>query len=107
MGAFLRLFVILGCLGCAVFACAEGDEAAAPTPPQEEAAATPPEETAAAAVPTLSEEDFANAQFIYFDRCSGCHGALRKGATGPNITDGEMLKKSLSELEEMIFEGTE
>ncbi|MBW2269899.1 MAG: nitrite reductase, partial [Deltaproteobacteria bacterium] len=38
---------------------------------------------------------------------SGCHGALRKGATGPNITDGEMLKKSLSELEEMIFEGTE
>ncbi len=22
---------------------------------------------------------------IYFDRCAGCHGTLRKGATGPNI----------------------
>jgi nitrite reductase (NO-forming)/hydroxylamine reductase len=57
--------------------------------------------------PTLSEDEMANAEFIYFDRCSGCHGALRKGATGPNITDEAMLKKSLSELETTIFEGTD
>jgi len=61
----------------------------------------------AATPPTLSEEEMAAAEFIYFDRCSGCHGALRKGATGPNIADEAMLKKSLSELEQTIFEGTD
>jgi nitrite reductase (NO-forming)/hydroxylamine reductase len=61
----------------------------------------------AAAVPTLSDEDFEQAKFIYFDRCSGCHGALRKGATGPNITDEKMLTKALPKLEETIYEGTD
>jgi len=57
--------------------------------------------------PTLSDDEMAKAEFIYFDRCSGCHGALRKGATGPNISDEVMLKKSLGELETTIFEGTD
>ena len=61
----------------------------------------------AGAAPELSEEDFEKAEFIYFDRCSGCHGALRKGATGPNITDEKMLEQTLPELEEMIFDGTD
>ncbi|MBW2398629.1 MAG: c-type cytochrome, partial [Deltaproteobacteria bacterium] len=60
-----------------------------------------------AAAPTLSDEQFKDAQFIYFDRCSGCHGTLRKGATGPAINDEEMLKQKLSKLEETIFEGTD
>ncbi|MBI2149457.1 MAG: c-type cytochrome [Acidobacteria bacterium] len=33
----------------------------------------------------LSEADAAAAKEIFFDRCAGCHGTLRKGATGPNI----------------------
>lgn len=61
----------------------------------------------AATPPTVSEDEMAKAEFIYFDRCSGCHGALRKGATGPNISDEAMLKKPLSELETTIFEGTD
>ena len=48
----------------------------------------------AADAPKLSDQEFEQGKFIYFDRCSGCHGALRKGATGPNITDQEMLKKT-------------
>jgi nitrite reductase (NO-forming)/hydroxylamine reductase len=37
-------------------------------------------------VPTdLSQAEFGMAQNIYFDRCAGCHGTLRAGATGPNI----------------------
>jgi nitrite reductase (NO-forming)/hydroxylamine reductase len=63
--------------------------------------------SAMAGAPTLSSEDFEKGQFIYFDRCSGCHGALRKGATGPNITDEKMLKKSLKELEDVIWDGTD
>ena len=42
---------------------------------------------ALAAAPTLSDKEFKDAEFIYFDRCSGCHGTLRKGATGPAITE--------------------
>lgn len=61
----------------------------------------------AAAVPQLSDKETERAQFIYFDRCSGCHGALRKGATGPNITDEKMLDKTLKKLQKTIFEGTD
>ena len=60
-----------------------------------------------AAAPELSDEEFKAGEFIYFDRCSGCHGTLRKGATGPAITDEQMLKQSLPKLEETIFEGTD
>jgi len=42
---------------------------------------TPPEEAAM----VLDETQFAQAKQIYFDRCAGCHGTLRAGATGPNI----------------------
>ena len=61
----------------------------------------------AAGVPKLSDADYDRATGIYFDRCSGCHGMLRKGATGPKITDEAMLKQDLPELEETIFEGTD
>ncbi len=61
----------------------------------------------AQAAPTLSDQESKDAEFIYFDRCSGCHGALRKGATGPNITAEKMKKQTLAELEETIFEGTD
>jgi nitrite reductase (NO-forming)/hydroxylamine reductase len=55
----------------------------------------------------LSAEEMKKAEFIYFDRCSGCHGALRKGATGPSITAEKMLKKTVAELHKTIFEGTD
>ncbi len=58
-------------------------------------------------VPTLSEKQFKEGQQIYFDRCSGCHGALRKGATGKNITPAKTRKKTLAKLEKIIFEGTD
>jgi nitrite reductase (NO-forming)/hydroxylamine reductase len=58
-------------------------------------------------VPALGDEERKQAEFIYFDRCSGCHGALRKGATGPNITDEKMLDKTLAKLEKTIFDGTD
>lgn len=35
--------------------------------------------------PTLSEEAFESSKQLYFERCAGCHGVLRKGATGKNL----------------------
>lgn len=33
----------------------------------------------------LSEAEMEQAKAIYFDRCAGCHGSTRKGATGPHL----------------------
>ena len=37
-------------------------------------------------VPSLTDEEFNRAKQIYFERCAGCHGVLRKGATGKALT---------------------
>lgn len=47
----------------------------------------------AAAEPAMAEGDFARAKTLFFNRCAGCHGTTRKGATGPNITDENLKKK--------------
>jgi nitrite reductase (NO-forming)/hydroxylamine reductase len=36
--------------------------------------------------PPLTEAEFDKAKRIYFERCAGCHGVLRKGATGKPLT---------------------
>ncbi|NIR29935.1 MAG: nitrite reductase [Gammaproteobacteria bacterium] len=36
--------------------------------------------------PPMTEREFQTAQKIYFERCAGCHGVLRKGATGKPLT---------------------
>ncbi|WP_415182088.1 cytochrome D1 domain-containing protein [Phaeovulum sp.] len=36
--------------------------------------------------PIMSAEEFQQATKIYFERCAGCHGVLRKGATGKPLT---------------------
>ena len=37
-------------------------------------------------VPVMSVKEFQAAKDIYFQRCAGCHGVLRKGATGKPLT---------------------
>jgi len=60
-----------------------------------------------AAEPTLSEKDFEEAKNLYFQRCAGCHGVLRKGATGKNLEPKNMLKLGQKRLERIITLGTE
>src|SRR5699024_4155520 len=36
--------------------------------------------------PDMSQAEFDRSQQIYFERCAGCHGVLRKGATGKPLT---------------------
>ena len=60
-----------------------------------------------AAEPTLSKADFEKAQLQYFQRCAGCHGVLRKGATGKSLEPKETLKKGQKRLEKIIAYGTE
>jgi nitrite reductase (NO-forming)/hydroxylamine reductase len=36
--------------------------------------------------PVMTQEEFERATTLYFERCAGCHGVLRKGATGKPLT---------------------
>ncbi|MET0060773.1 MAG: cytochrome D1 domain-containing protein [Candidatus Thiodiazotropha endolucinida] len=63
--------------------------------------------SAQAATPTLSEADFEASKTTYFQRCAGCHGTLRKGATGKNLEPKETQKLGQERLEKIISFGTE
>ena len=56
--------------------------------------------------PPLTEEEFTQATQIFFDRCAGCHGVLRKGATGPALTPDHTLPMGTAALASIIFNGT-
>jgi nitrite reductase (NO-forming)/hydroxylamine reductase len=74
-------------------------------PAKKEAAPAPA--PAAAAAPTLSAADKAEAGKLYFERCAGCHGMLRKGATGKNLEPANSSKLGQGRLEKIIAYGTE
>ncbi len=57
--------------------------------------------------PTLSDADFEKAKGMFFERCAGCHGVLRKGATGKNLEPKNTLEKGQERLEKIITLGTE
>jgi len=74
----------------------------------------------AADTPTLSPEAKAASAKLYFERCAGCHGILRKGATGKNlepithtkkpdgtVVDGGTTKLGQTRLEKIISYGTD
>ncbi|HSQ40447.1 MAG TPA: hypothetical protein VLM78_09835, partial [Anaerolineales bacterium] len=56
--------------------------------------------------PALTGEEFEWAKQTFFDRCAGCHGTLRKGATGPALTPDKTLPKGTIGLAAIIFNGT-
>ncbi|MCG8427011.1 MAG: nitrite reductase [Chromatiales bacterium] len=70
-------------------------------------AATGISSTVTAAEPTLSEADFEAAKTVYFQRCAGCHGTLRKGATGKSLEPKNTKKLGQERLEKIITFGTE
>jgi nitrite reductase (NO-forming)/hydroxylamine reductase len=57
-------------------------------------------------VPTLTAEEFASAKQIYFERCAGCHGVLRKGATGKPLTPDVTKELGLDYLKAFITYGS-
>ncbi len=56
--------------------------------------------------PSLTAEEFEWAKQTFFQRCAGCHGTLRKGATGPALTPDKTLPKGTLGLAAIIFNGT-
>ena len=56
--------------------------------------------------PALTEAEFAKAKQIYFERCAGCHGVLRKGATGKPLTPDITQPKGMDYLKVFINYGS-
>ncbi|MDS4019530.1 MAG: cytochrome D1 domain-containing protein, partial [Candidatus Competibacter sp.] len=56
--------------------------------------------------PPMTETEFVKARQIYFERCAGCHGVLRKGATGKPLTPDITLGKGTEYLKVFIAYGS-
>lgn len=56
--------------------------------------------------PPMTRAEFDQARQIYFDRCAGCHGVLRKGATGKPLLPQDMQKLGTEALKVFIHYGT-
>jgi nitrite reductase (NO-forming)/hydroxylamine reductase len=56
--------------------------------------------------PQLSKAEFDRANQIYFERCAGCHGVLRKGATGKPLTPDLTKKVGFEYLRDFINYGS-
>ena len=56
--------------------------------------------------PKMTEAEFTKARQIYFERCAGCHGVLRKGATGKPLTPDITLERGSEYLKTFIKYGS-
>jgi nitrite reductase (NO-forming)/hydroxylamine reductase len=56
--------------------------------------------------PSLSKTEFDRATQIFFERCAGCHGVLRKGATGKPLTPDITRAKGTDYLKALINFGS-
>lgn len=56
--------------------------------------------------PAMTKAEFDAAREIYFDRCAGCHGVLRKGATGKPLLPDGMQNLGTESLKTFIHYGT-
>jgi nitrite reductase (NO-forming)/hydroxylamine reductase len=56
--------------------------------------------------PRMSKAEFDKGRKIYFERCAGCHGVLRKGATGKPLTPDITLPRGSEYLKVFIKYGS-
>jgi nitrite reductase (NO-forming)/hydroxylamine reductase len=56
--------------------------------------------------PPMTKAEFDKARQIYFERCAGCHGVLRKGATGKPLTTDKTLASGTEYLKVFIKYGS-
>lgn len=56
--------------------------------------------------PPMTQAEFDMGRKIYFERCAGCHGVLRKGATGKPLTPDITIDKGTEYLKVFIAYGS-
>ena len=66
----------------------------------------PMHQTSNPKAPPMTQAEFDKARQIYFERCAGCHGVLRKGATGKALTPDLTVDKGTEYLKVFIAYGS-
>jgi nitrite reductase (NO-forming)/hydroxylamine reductase len=66
----------------------------------------PMHQTSNPKAPSMTQAEFDQARQIYFERCAGCHGVLRKGATGKPLTPDITVDKGTEYLKVFITYGS-
>ena len=66
----------------------------------------PMHQTSNPKAPPMTQAEFDRARQIYFERCAGCHGVLRKGATGKALTPDLTVDKGTEYLKVFIAYGS-
>ena len=66
----------------------------------------PMHQTSNPKAPPMTQAEFDRARQIYFERCAGCHGVLRKGATGKALTPDLTVPKGTDYLKVFIGYGS-
>ncbi|KAB2884456.1 MAG: nitrite reductase [Albidovulum sp.] len=56
--------------------------------------------------PVMTQEEFQRGTEIYFQRCAGCHGVLRKGATGKPLTPDVTRENGFDYIKSFITYGS-
>ncbi len=56
--------------------------------------------------PVMTPSEFQKANTIYFERCAGCHGVLRKGATGKALTPDVTRENGFEYIKDFITYGS-
>ena len=56
--------------------------------------------------PDLTDAEFEKSKKIFFERCAGCHGVLRKGATGKALTPDITQERGIDYLKAFITYGS-
>ena len=56
--------------------------------------------------PKITKAEYSHATKIFFERCAGCHGVLRKGATGKPLTTDITRQKGTGYLKTIITYGS-
>jgi len=56
--------------------------------------------------PPMTKDEFEKGKNIYFQRCAGCHGVLRKGATGKPLTTDKTIAAGTEYLKVFIKYGS-
>ncbi len=69
-------------------------------------ASEPMHQTSNPKAPPMTQAEFDRARQIYFERCAGCHGVLRKGATGKALTPDVTVPKGTDYLKVFIGYGS-
>jgi nitrite reductase (NO-forming)/hydroxylamine reductase len=100
--AALAALLAFGVSSCSPSAPSTTSEAA----PAAEHATTPVAASDASEVWAMTSEEFDTAREIYFQRCAGCHGVLRKGATGKALTTDRTREAGLEYLQSFITYGS-